>query len=86
MRIYDYYETGNGTRVTHSDIQPDGSVRVFFDNADKHAEIKLPDSTIVKNDGFTTQEISMFLATTARALKSIVRYAKEGGVAHAWSL
>lgn len=86
MHVYDYYETGDGTKVTHSDVQPDGSVRVFFDNGHKHAEVKLPDGILTNNDGFTKEESSSFLITTARGMASIMRYAREGGLDHAWSV
>lgn len=86
MHIYDYYETGDGTQVTHSDMQPDGSVRVFFANGDKHAEIRLPDGVIIDNAGFTPEEMSSFLISTARGKQSIMRYAQEGGIDHAWAV
>ncbi|PLS29879.1 hypothetical protein [Bifidobacterium parmae] len=86
MRIYDYYETGDGTRVTHSDVQPDGSVLVFFDKGDKHAEVRIPDGTIPANTGFSQQETNGFLVSTVRGMKSIMRYAREGGIQHAWTV
>lgn len=86
MRIYDYYETGDGTRVTHSDVRPDGSVLVFFDNAGKHAAVKLPDGVVESNDGFDDAQVSSFLISAARGVKSIMRYAREGGVEHAWAV
>lgn len=86
MRVYNYYETGDGTHVTHSDVQSDGSVLVFFDNSNKHAEVKLPDGVLTKNTGFTQNESSSFLITTVRGMASIMRYAREGGIDHAWTL
>lgn len=86
MRVYDYYETGDGTFVTHSDVQPDGSVLVFFDNGDKHAEVRLPEGTLSDNTGFTKNEAAGFLISTVRGMKSIMRYAREGGVQHAWAV
>lgn len=86
MRIYDYYEIGDGTRVTHSDVRPDGSVLVFFDNADKHATVRLPDGVIERNEGFADDQVASFLISTARGAKSIMRYAGEGGVTGAWAV
>lgn len=86
MRIFDYYETGDGVKVTHSDLTPEKSVLVFFDKDDRHLEVTIPEGRIVKNTGFNEAQAAAFLISTVRGMKSIMDYAQRGGVSHAWAL
>lgn len=86
MRIFDYYETGDGVKVTHSELTPENNVLVFFDKGDRHLEVAIPEGRIVKNTGFSDSQATTFLISTVRGMKSIMDYAQRGGVSHAWAL
>ena len=86
MRIFDYYETGDGVKVTHSDLTPEHDVRVCFDKGDQHLEVTIPEGRIVTNEGFSDNQATSFLISTVRGMKSIMEYAQHGGVKHAWAL
>lgn len=86
MRIFDYYETGDGVKVTHSDLTPEHNVLVFFDKGNQHLEVTLPEGRIVENHGFDTAEAGSFLISAVRGMKSIMGYAQNGGVEHAWTV
>ncbi|MGE8651172.1 hypothetical protein ACOI8O_05175 [Bifidobacterium adolescentis] len=86
MRIFDYYETGDGVKVTHSDVTPDHNVLVFFDKGVQHLEVTIPEGRIVENKGFSDSQATAFLISTVRGMKSIMDYAQRGGVKHAWTL
>ncbi|WP_455677257.1 hypothetical protein [Pseudoscardovia suis] len=85
MKVYDYYETGDGVKVTHSELTASG-VRVFFDRGNQHCEVALPQGVIVRNDGFSDAQASAFLLSAVRGRKAIFDYASNGGVAHAWAV
>lgn len=86
MRIFDYYETGDGVKVTHSDMTPENNVLVFFDKGEQHLEVTIPEGRIVRNTGFSKAQAAAFLISTVRGMKSIMDYAQRGGVSHAWTL
>ncbi|QOL31370.1 hypothetical protein [Bifidobacterium eulemuris] len=86
MRIFDYYETGDGVKVTHSDVTVDDNVLVFFDKGDRHLEVTLPEGRIVENNGFDDRVAATFLVSTVRGMKSIMEYARHGGVGNAWAV
>ena len=86
MRIFDYYETGDGVKVTHSDLTPGHNVLVFFDKDDRHLEVSIPGGRIIENKGFSDSQAAAFLISAVRGMKSIMDYAQHGGVDHAWAV
>ncbi len=89
--MYPFMTLSDDTEIVHSDMLPDGKVKVYFERPDeklcfKHATCYLPDYRWDDIYGFSEEEINgfqSFLKTTAHL---IIQFSQQGGFENASGL
>ena len=84
--MYPFMTLNDGTEITHSEMYPDGSVKVYIetptDNGFKNAECWLPMNRWEIN-GYSWLEMQYLRQLVRRNESLFVKYALEGGVVSA---
>ena len=82
--MYRYLTLNYGTEVVHSDVLPDGRVKVFFERPDAKdgfhdATCYLPDYTWENVSGFTPKDMERNERLLKEVAHIIIELAQEGG-------
>ena len=84
---YPFLTLSDDTEITHSELLPDGSVKVFVENpiyCDFHsATCMLPSYEWCDVQGFTDVELDEYRKMIANSAHLIMRYAERGGFLNA---
>ena len=86
--MYRYLTLNDGTEVVHSDMLPDGRVKVFFERPDAtdgfhDATCYLPDYTWEDVSGFSDGDMNRNEKLLRSVAHIIMELAQEGGFDHA---
>lgn len=82
--MYPFMTLDDGTEIVHSDMQPDGSVKVYLERPDakdcfRHATCYLPDYRWEDIFGFSPQEIEHYQEVIESTGDLILQFSQEGG-------
>ncbi len=87
--MYGYLTFQDGTGVAHSDMNSDGTVKVYFekpiDGGFLHATCYLPSYRWEENSGFSSKEIEFFNRFLKNNAHLILEFSQEGGFENASS-
>ena len=82
--MYPFMTLNDGTEIVHSDMQPDGRVKVYMERPDekygfRHATCYLPDYTWENIYHFPQKDIDRFQKIIESAAHLIIEFSQEGG-------
>ena len=82
--MYPFLTLDDGTEIVHSDMSPDGRVKVYIERPDPdacflHAACYLPDYTWEDISGFSQAEIDRYLEVIRSTAHLILQFSQEGG-------
>ena len=88
--MYPFLTLDDGTEIVHSEIQPNGKVKVYMERPDpevcfRHATCWLPDYTWENIEGFSAAEFDRLQEVVKSTAHLILRFAQEGGFDNAAS-
>lgn len=86
--MYPFLTLNNDTEITHSEMKPDGRVKVYIETPDlkdgfHHAVCWLPEYKWEKVNGYSEIEIAGFHTLIRNNAHLIMEFAQEGGILHA---
>lgn len=86
--MYPFMTLNDGTEIVHSEMQPDGKVKVYIEKPDEtcgffHATCYLPDYTWEDIYMFTDDDIERFLEIIQSTAHLILEFSQEGGFENA---
>ncbi len=86
--MYPFMTLNDKTEIVHSEMKPDGSVKVYMETPDeklcfKHAACYLPSYQWEDVMGYTSEEIAYFQEVIESTAHLILRFAQDGGVLNA---
>lgn len=86
--MYPFLTLDDSTEIVHSDMLPDGRVKVYVEKPDEkdcfhHAAWFLPDYTLEESFGFSKSELDKYLKIIRSTAHLILQFSQEGGVDHA---
>ena len=85
--MYGYITLSDGTGIAHSDMMPDGTVKVYFEKpvfgGFHHATCYLPDYRWENIEGFSDEEIEYLNSILEDNAHLIIEYSREGGFENA---
>ncbi|MBQ7637698.1 MAG: hypothetical protein IJS90_02195 [Clostridia bacterium] len=86
--MYPFLQLDDGTEIVHSDMQPDGSVKVYVEKPDPedcfhHASCFLPAYRWDEINGFTDEEIAHYQTIIESVSHLILEFSKQGGFENA---
>lgn len=86
--MYPYMTLNDDTEITHSEMLPDGRVKVYFETPDikdgfHDATCYLPDYTWESIHGYSDEEISFFNQFLRNNAHLIIEFSQEGGLLNA---
>ena len=86
--MYPFMTLDDNTEVVHSEMLPDGRVKVYFEKPDAkdcfHSAVcYLPDYKWEDINGFTPEEIARYQELVESTAHLILQFSKEGGVENA---
>ena len=89
--MYPFLQIDGDTEIVHSEMQPDGQVKVYIEKPDAkdgfhHATCFLPGYRWEEISGFTQKEIAHFQEVLESTAHLILEFSQEGGFAHASGL
>lgn len=88
--MYPFLTLDDGTEIVHSEIQPDGKVKVYMERPDpevcfRHATCWLPGYIWEDTEGFSAAELDRLQEVVKSTAHLILRFAQEGGFDNAAS-
>lgn len=88
--MYPFLTLNDGTEIVHSEMKPDGRVKVYMEKPDAqdcfhHATCYLPEYTWEEIYGFTAEDIARFQEIVESTAHLIMQFSKEGGFENAAS-
>ncbi len=88
--MYPFMTLNDKTEIVHSEMKPDGSVKVYMETPDeklgfKHATCYLPGYQWEDVVGYTPEETAYFQEVIESTAHLILRFAQDGGVLNAAS-
>ncbi len=89
--MYPFLTLDDETEIVHSEMRPDGSVKVYLERPDAadcfhHASCYLPDYRWEDVFGFSKEDISRYQEVIESTAHLILQFAKEGGFENAAGL
>ena len=86
--MYPFLTLDDKTEITHSEMKPDGSVKVYLERPDEkdcfhHAACYLPGYRWEDIFGFSKEEISRYQEIIESTAHLILQFAQEGGFENA---
>jgi len=89
--MYPFMTLNDDTEITHSEMKPDGRVKVYIETPDlkdgfHNATCYLPDYTWEDIDGFTEAEMDYFKKLIQDNAHLIIEFSQEGGFQNASTL
>ena len=88
--MYPFMTLDDGTEIVHSEMHPDGRVKVYLEKPDAkdcfhHASCYLPDYTWEDILGFTQADLDRYLEVIQSTSHLILQFSQEGGLENASS-
>lgn len=88
IMMYPYITLNNDTEITHSEMKPDGRVKVYIETPDAEdgfhsAVCWLPDYKWESIEGYNESEMSYFKQLIQNNAHIIIELSKEGGILNA---
>ncbi|HJF00815.1 MAG: hypothetical protein ACLUDI_03775 [Flavonifractor plautii] len=88
--MYPFMTLDDGTEIVHSEMHPDGRVKVYLEKPDAkdcfhHASCYLPDYTWEDILGFTQADLDRYLEVIQSTAHLILQFSQEGGLENASS-
>ena len=88
--MYPFMTLDDGTEIVHSEMHPDGRVKVYLEKPDAkdcfhHASCYLPDYTWEDILGFTQADLDRYLEVIQSTAHLIRQVSQEGGLENASS-
>ena len=88
--MYPFMTLDDGTEIVHSEMHPDGRVKVYLEKPDTkdcfhHASCYLPDYTWEAILGFTQADLDRYLDVIQSTAHLILQFSQEGGLENASS-
>lgn len=89
--MYPFLTLDDNTEIVHSDMRPDGTVKVYLERPDaqlgfRHATCTLPSYTWEDIVGFSQAEIDRYQEVIESTAHLILEFSQEGGFDHAANL
>ena len=89
--MYPFMTLNDDTEITHSELKPDGRVKVYIDTPDEkvgfhNATCYLPDYTWEKISGYSDEEMDFFRRLVQNNAHLIMEFSQEGGILNASNL
>ena len=86
--MYPYITLNNDTEITHSEMKPDGRVKVYIETPDAEdgfhcAVCWLPDYKWESIEGYNESEMSYFKQLIQNNAHIIIELSREGGILNA---
>lgn len=86
--MYPYLTLNDDTEITHSEMKPDGRVKVYVETPDDfggfhHATCYLPDYTWENISGYSAVEMEYFQRLIRDNAHLILEFSQEGGILNA---
>lgn len=85
--MYGYITLSDGTGIAHSEMKPDGSVKVYIEKpvygGFHHATCYLPDYRWEDIEGFSDKEVDYLYGVLKDNAHLIIEYSQEGGFENA---
>lgn len=86
--MYPYITLNNDTEITHSEMKPDGRVKVYIETPDAEdgfhsAVCWLPDYKWESIEGYNESELSYFKQLIQNNAHIIIELSREGGILNA---
>lgn len=85
--MYPFMTLNDDTEITHSEMLPDGTVKVYIETPDEkdgfhHATCFLPDYRWEDVFGYTEKEMEKFKEIIESTAHLIIEFSQEGGFDH----
>lgn len=89
--MYPYMTLNDDTEITHSEMKPDGRVKVYIETPDekvcfRHAACWLPEYKWEEVYAYTDAEIEYFKRIIRNNAHLIIEFSQEGGITNASNL
>ena len=89
--MYPFLTLADDTEITHSEMKPDGRVKVYIETPDEvdgfhNATCWLPDYTWEKIDGYSEEEMASFREMVKNNAHLIIEFSMKGGFGNASNL
>ena len=89
--MYPVMTLNDDTEITHSEMKPDGRVKVYIETPDEedgfhNATCYLPDYTWEKISGYSDEEMDFFRRLVQNNAHLIMEFSQEGGILNASNL
>ena len=86
--MYPFLTLNDGTEIVHSDMDPQGRVKVYIEKPDAkdcfhHVTCWLPDDTWEDNFGFSRVDIDRYKEIIDSTANLILEFGADGGYEHA---
>ncbi len=86
--MYPYMTLNDDTEITHSEMKPDGKVKVYIETPDekggfRHAVCWLPDHRWEDIYSYSESEIEYFKKLIRNNAHLIIEFSQEGGITNA---
>lgn len=85
--MYPYMTLNDDTEITHSEMFPDGKVKVYIETPDEkncfHSMTCYLPSYRIEVDGYSEKEINYFMDIIKSTANLIIEFSKEGGFMNA---
>ena len=83
--MYPFMTLNDDTEITHSEMKPDGRVKVYIETPDEkdgfhNATCYLPDYTWEKISGYSDEEMDFFRRLVQNNEHLIMEFSQEGGI------
>lgn len=88
--MYPFLQLDDGTEIVHSDMLPNGEVKVYIEKPDAvdgfhHAVCFLPGYRWEDVSGFSPEEVQRFQEVLESTAHLIIEFSQQGGFEHASS-
>lgn len=89
--MYPFMTLNDDTEITHSEMKPDGRVKVYIETPDEkdgfhNATCYLPDYTWEKISGYSDEKMDFFRRLVQNNAHLIMEFSQEGGILDASNL
>lgn len=83
--MFPYITLNDDTEITHSEVKPDGRVKVYIETPDEkdgfHSAVCwLPDYTLENVQGYSESEMASLQRLVRNNAHLILEYARDGGI------
>ena len=85
--MYPFMTLNDDTEITHSEMKPDGKVKVYIETPDEkdgfhNAVCWLPEYTWEDIYGYTEEEMKFYKQLVKNNAHAIIEFSQDGGILH----